>query len=56
MTDKPPIQIYVKKIPNQFRFKMKSVYYLELLRPETMNLLRYIEEIITKGKKVGIAP
>ena len=56
MTDKPPIQIYAKKVSNQFTFKMKSGHYLERLRPETMNLLRCTEEIIAKGKKVEVAP
>ena len=38
--DNPPIRIYVNKIENRITFKIKSGYYLELLTPETMNLLR----------------
>ena len=37
--DNPSIQIYINKIKNRFKFKMKNGYYLELLTPETMKLL-----------------
>ena len=37
--------IYVNKIENRIMFKIKTVYYLELLMPETMKLLG-----ITKSK------
>ena len=34
--DNPSIRIYVNKIENRITFKIKSGYYLELLKPETM--------------------
>ena len=37
--DNPPIRIYANRIENRITFKIKSEYYLELLTPETMNLL-----------------
>ena len=39
------VRIYVKKIGKRITFKIKIYYYLELLTPETMKLLR-----VTKGK------
>ena len=39
VTDNPSIRIYVNKIENRTAFKMKTVYYLELLTSETMKLL-----------------
>ena len=38
--DNPSIRIYVNKIENIITFKIKNRYYLELLTPETMKLLR----------------
>ena len=35
-TDNPLIRIYVNKIENRIKFKIKTGYYLELLTPETM--------------------
>ena len=46
--DNPSIRIYVKKIENKFKFKIKNRYYLELLTPETMKLLESIEIKINK--------
>ena len=37
--DKPSVQIYVNKIENSVLFKTKNGYSLELLTPETMELL-----------------
>ena len=37
--DNPSIRIYVNKIENVIRLKIKNGYYLELLTPETMKLL-----------------
>ena len=37
--DNPSIRIYVNKIENRITFKIKSRYYLELLKLETMKLL-----------------
>ena len=45
--DNPPIKIYVNKIENIITFEIKARYYLELLTPETMKLLRNTESKIT---------
>ena len=50
-TDKPSVQIYLKKIENRVTFKIKNGYSLELLTPETMKLLGSTENKITKDKK-----
>ena len=42
--------MYANKIENRVRFKIKKGYYLELLTPETMNLLGGTESKITKYK------
>ena len=39
LTENPPIQIYPNKTKNRIVFKIKTVYKLELLTPETMKLL-----------------
>ena len=44
--DNPTARIYVNKIENRITFKIKSGYYLELLTPETMNLLGSTESKI----------
>ena len=49
--DNPPIRIYVNRIENRITFKIKSGYYLELLTPETMKLLRSAENKMTKDRK-----
>ena len=38
-TVNPSIKIYINKIENRIAFKIITVYYLELLTPETMKLL-----------------
>ena len=48
--DNPSIKIYVNKIENRIAFKIKNVYYLELLTPKTMTLLGSTEGEITKDK------
>ena len=48
--DNPPIRIYVNRIENIITFKIKSVYYFELLTPETMKFLGSAESKITKDK------
>ena len=48
--DNPSIRIYGNKIENRITFKIKSVYYLELLTPETMKLLGSAESKINKDK------
>ena len=48
--DNPSIRIYVNKIENRIIFKIKNGYYLELLTPETIKLLKSTESKITKDK------
>ena len=49
VTHNPPISIYVNKIENKIIFRIKTGYYLELLTPETMKLLRSTKCKITKN-------
>ena len=46
--DNPSIKIYVNKTEHRITIKNKTVYYLELLTPETMKLLGNTENKITK--------
>ena len=46
----PSVRIYVNKIENRITFKIKTGYSLELLTPETMELLGNTENKITKNK------
>ena len=39
-TVNPSIRIYINKIENRITFKSKTGYYIKLLIPETMKLLR----------------
>ena len=48
--DNPSIKIYVNKIENRVTFKIKNGYHLELLTPETRNLLGRTESKITRDK------
>ena len=48
--DNPSIRIYVNKIENIIKFKIKTEYYLELLTPEIIKLLGRAENKITKDK------
>ena len=48
--DNPSIIIYINKTENRITFKIKSGYYLELLTPETMKLLRSTVSKINKDK------
>ena len=48
MFDNPPARIYVNKIENRITFKIKTGYYLELLRAETMKLLASTKSRKTK--------
>ena len=48
--DNSSFRIYVNKIENIITFKITNGYYLELLTPETMNLLGSTERKITKDK------
>ena len=49
-TDNPSIKIYVNKIEIRITFKIKNGYYLEILTPETMKLLRSAERKTIKDK------
>ena len=49
--DKPSVKIYVNKIKIELHLKFKNGYSLELLTPETMNLLGSTENKITKDKR-----
>ena len=48
--DNPSIIIYINKIENRIKFKIKSGYYRELLTPETMKLLGSTVSKINKDK------
>ena len=48
--DNPSVKIYVNKIENRITFRIKNGYSLELLTPETMNLLGSTEKKIAKDK------
>ena len=48
--DNPSTRIYVNKIENKIKFKIKTWYHFEILTPETMKLLRSTENKITKDK------
>ena len=50
-TDKPSLQIYVNKIENRVKLKIKNGYSLELLTPETMKLLGSTENKIAEWWK-----
>ena len=45
-----PIKIYVNEIESRITFKIKTGYYLELLTPKTMKLLRSTKSKITKNE------
>ena len=49
-TDNPSIRMFVNKIENRITFKTKTGYYLELLTPETMKLLRSNKNMITNDE------
>ena len=50
LTENTPIQIYPNKIKNRIVFKIKTGYKLELLSPETMELLGSTEKDVDSGK------
>ena len=54
--DNPSIKIYVNEIKNRVTFKIKKGYYLELLTPETMNVLGSTESKTTKDKNGKMVP
>ena len=51
VTDNPSIRIYINKIENRIKLKIKGGYYLELLTPETMKILGGTKTKITKDEK-----
>ena len=50
VTDNPPIRIYVNKKENRAIFKIKVVYYLKPLTPETITLFGRNKSKIIKDK------
>ena len=50
VTDNPSIRIYINKIENRIKFKIKTGYYLELLTLETMESLGSTTSKITKDE------
>ena len=48
--------IYVNKMENRTIFKIKTGYYLELLTPETIKLLRSAKSQITKDENLENVP
>ena len=46
----PSIRTYINKIENRVTFKIKTRYYLELLTPETIKLLRSTKSKTTKDE------
>ena len=48
--DEPPVQINVNEIDKRITFKIKDGYNLELLTPETVNLLGSNENKTAKDK------
>ena len=56
VTDNHPITIYVNKIEHRITFKIEGGYYLELLTPETMNLLGSTKNKTTNSKKCENVP
>ena len=50
MIDNASIRIYVNKTEKRITLKVKTRYYLELLTPGTMKLLKGTENKITKDK------
>ena len=51
-----PIRVYVDKIENRITFRIKTGYYLELLTPETMKLLRSTKRNTTKNRNEENVP
>ena len=50
IANNPPVQIYVNKINNRIAFKIKTIYKLELLFPETMKLLGITKKDVNQNK------
>ena len=56
VTDNCLIKINVNNIENRITFKINTGYYLELLTPETMELLESANSKITKNKNYENVP
>ena len=56
MTENSPVQIYLNKIKNSINLKIKTMYKLELLTPETMKLLGSTKKDVDKDKDGEDAP
>ena len=56
MANNPQIRIYVIKIKNRITFQIKTVYYLELLTPETIKLHESTKCKITKNENSEYVP
>ena len=56
MTENSPVQIYLNKIKNSINLKIKTMYKLELLTPETMKLLGSTKKDVEKDKDGEIVP
>ena len=50
LTRNSPVQIYPNKIKNRIVIKIKTGYRLELLTPETMNLLGSTTKVVDQDK------
>ena len=50
VTDNPSTTIYVNKIENRITFNIRAGYYLELIMPETMELLGSTKSKIAKDE------
>ena len=50
VTDHPSIMIYVNKTENRIKFRVKTGFYLDLLTPERVKLLRSTKSKITKDE------
>ena len=48
--ENPSIRLYVNETENRITFRIKTVYYLEILTPETMKLLGNTKSKTTKDK------
>ena len=56
LTENPPIQVYTNKVKNRIVFKIKAVYKLELLIPETMKLLGSTKKDVDSDKNSENVP
>ena len=56
LTYNSPVRIYLYKFENRITFNVKTVYYLGLLTPKTMKLLKSSYKKITKEKNCENIP